>query len=114
VQNTAIGFDGIEMPCKRLWQKIIINPMIPIVLDDNFKSNDSTIKLSPIADITSIIIRRKCISYQIAKFINVNSSITSHIPLLSRKALLPETLLFLLNDIYAETPDKNTKVGAQR
>jgi hypothetical protein len=87
------------MPCKRLWPKIISSPIRPIILDGNFKRNERTIKLSPIADITSIIINRKCISYQRAKFMKVNSRMTSQIPLFSRKALLTEILLLLLNEM---------------
>jgi hypothetical protein len=56
----------------------------------------------------------KWMSNQRAKFMKVNSRITSHIPLFRRKDLLSEILLFLLKAIYAETPERNTKVGAQR
>ena len=98
-KKIATGFAGIEMPCKRLWQKIITSPIMPIIRDGNFKSNERTIKLNPIAEITSIIINRKCISYQRAKFTKVNSRMTSQIPLFSRKALLTEILLLLLNEM---------------
>jgi hypothetical protein len=70
---------------------------MPIVLEDNFNRNERTIKLRPIAEITSSIMNLKCMSNQRAKFIKVNSSITSQIPLLRRKDRLSETLLFLLN-----------------
>jgi hypothetical protein len=93
---------------------MIRNPIKPMVLDFNFSRNDRTIKLRPIAAITSIITNLKCMSNQRAKFMKVNSSITSHIPLFRRKDLLSEILLFLLKAIYAETPERNTKVGAQR
>ena len=44
----------------------------------------------------------------------VNSSITNQIQRLKRYDLLSEMLLFFLKAMYAETPDKNTKVGADR
>jgi hypothetical protein len=113
-KNIAIGFAGIEIPCKRLWQNIINSPKMPMVRDGSFNRNERTIKLSPIAEIASIIMSRKCISYHRAKFMKVNSSMVNHIPLFRRKVLLSAILLFLLNEIYAETPDKNTNVGAQR
>jgi hypothetical protein len=84
----AIGFAGIVIPCKRLWQNIMSSPAIPMIREGNFKRNERMIKLRPIADITSIIINRKCKSYHRAKFMNVNSMITSQIPLFSRKDLL--------------------------
>jgi hypothetical protein len=89
-------------------------PIMPMVLEDNFNRNDRTMKLRPIAAMTSSIINLKCMSNQRAKLIKVNSSITSQMPLLRRKDLLSEKLLFLLNEMYAETPERNTKVGAQR
>jgi hypothetical protein len=44
----------------------------------------------------------------------VNSMMTSQIPLFRRNDLLSERLLSRLKEIKADTPDKNTKVGAQR
>ena len=89
-------------------------PAIPITRDGNFNSSPSIMKLKPMADITSKISKRKCISNHKAKFIIVNSMITSQIPLVSRNLLLSERLLLLLYAIYADNPDKKTKVGAQR
>jgi hypothetical protein len=98
-KNITTGLEGIATPCKRLWQNIISKPIIPIVREDRFKRNERTIKLNPIAEITSIIIKRKCISNHRAKLTKVNSSMTSQIPLLRRKVLLSDILLFLLNEI---------------
>jgi hypothetical protein len=58
-KNTAIGFAGIEIPCNKLWLNIIRSPKIPIVCDGNFNRNERTIKLNPIAEMTSMIINRK-------------------------------------------------------
>ena len=99
VINTTTGFDGIGTACKRLWPKMITRPIMPIVRDFNFKSNDRTIKLSPIAEITYIIMKRKCMSNQSAKFMKVNSSSTSQMPLFIRNDLLSERLLFLLKEM---------------
>jgi hypothetical protein len=114
VINTTTGFDGIGTACKRLWPKMITSPIMPIIRDFNFNRNERTIKLRPIAEITSMIMKRKCMSNQRAKFIIVNSSTTSQMPLFRRNDLLSERLLFLLKEMKAEIPDRNTKVGAQR
>jgi hypothetical protein len=63
---------------------------------------------------TSISNNRKCISNQRAKFIIVNSSRRSNIPRRSKNFMLSRRLFFLLNEIYAEAPARNTNVGAQR
>jgi hypothetical protein len=78
---------------------MISNPAIPIVRDGIFNKNERTIKLKPMADITSIIISRKCISYHKAKLMNVNSNMTNQMPLFSRKVLFSERLLLLLNEM---------------
>ena len=91
-----------------------MRPITPIALDGNFKRNDNTIKLSPIAEITSINSKRKWMSNHRAKFINVRSSITSQIPLLSKNFLLSRIFPVLLKEINADIPERNTNAGAQR
>jgi phage gp46-like protein len=44
----------------------------------------------------------------------VNSNMINQNPLLRRNTLLSEIFLVLLKDKKAETPDRNTKVGAHR
>jgi hypothetical protein len=83
-------------------------------LDGILRRSARTIKLIPIADITSISNNLKCMSNHKAKLMKVKSSNTSQIPLVKRNILLSETLFCFLNEIYAEIPDRKTKAGAQR
>jgi hypothetical protein len=34
--NITTGFEGIEIPCRRLWQNIISSPEIPIIREGVF------------------------------------------------------------------------------
>src|SRR5690348_416186 len=96
-----------------LWPKKRSSPAIKTSLGDIRLRIPNTIMLQPIAQITCSTMKLKKGLAVMPKVIKVTSTKTSHKPLLIRKTLASGRVFFK-EDRYADTPERKTKVGAQK
>ena len=106
----AIGGGGGS----RSWPNTISRANASNIFDGRRDNCDSRINPAPIVAITSNISSRNCGSKESAKLTTVNSTAINISPLPSsqRRAVFGSGLA--LREMAAETPDRNTKDGAQK